>query len=131
MSRMLTQGATMLGEHCDGCGNPLFRVDDDVVCAVCSAKERDAGGDGGSTGDDGEDAADVEAAASVERSMAEEDAGISRGGGEAAEATAEVKENLSRVVQRLSREASDERDLSRLNQQLDALQKAVDLLERL
>ena len=119
MSRMLTQGATMLGEHCDRCGNPLFRVEGEEVCAVCSSREVDSSTDDQQTGD-----SDVEAEPTQQGEP-------QRRPGEVDEATAEVRRNLTRVVQRLSGDAAEEQDVSRLNQQLDALQKAVDLLERL
>lgn len=124
MSRMLTRGATMLGEHCDGCGNPLFRVEGEVVCAVCSARD-DVDADGeerdavDSEGEEDEESGGFDASSSVE---AEADA---------VDARDDVRRNLSEVVHRLSEDAGEERDLSRLNRQLDALQKAVDLLERL
>ncbi len=118
MSRMLTQGGTMLGEHCEGCGNPLFRVDGEEVCAVCSSREGSAARD-----EEFEDV-DVESGEDgVEDSR--------RRRGDVDEATEKVRRNLTAVVQRLSEDAADEQDVSRLNQQLDALQKAVDLLERL
>lgn len=123
MSRMLTQGATMLGEHCDGCGNPLFRVEGEEVCAVCSARDGEASPVGSADGStDG-----------PEEKMPEEriPEQAARGSEDVAEATEEVRRNLTGVVQRLSADAAEEQDVSRLNQQLDALRKAVDLLERL
>nr|WP_321497231.1 Sjogren's syndrome/scleroderma autoantigen 1 family protein [uncultured Methanolobus sp.] len=35
ISRMLEIGATMLAQHCDNCGAPLFRYQGRVLCPVC------------------------------------------------------------------------------------------------
>ncbi len=35
ISRMLEIGATMLAQHCDACGAPLFRYQGRIMCPVC------------------------------------------------------------------------------------------------
>jgi len=35
ISRMLEIGGTMLAQHCDSCGAPMFRYKGDVFCPVC------------------------------------------------------------------------------------------------
>ncbi|MFB6283288.1 MAG: Sjogren's syndrome/scleroderma autoantigen 1 family protein [Halobacteria archaeon] len=48
MSEYLLKGATMLGEHCENCGNPLFKLKGETVCPVCIQKNRgEAEDDGG------------------------------------------------------------------------------------
>jgi UPF0148 protein len=39
ISKMLELGGTMLSEHCDACGAPLFRYRGEVVCPVCREPE--------------------------------------------------------------------------------------------
>ena len=36
MSELLLQGATMTNEHCENCGDPLFRDGDRTFCPTCS-----------------------------------------------------------------------------------------------
>jgi UPF0148 protein len=36
MSELLLQGATMTNEHCDRCGDPLFRDGGETFCPTCS-----------------------------------------------------------------------------------------------
>ena len=39
ISRMLERGATMLSQHCQTCGSPLFRYQGEIICPVCQDKE--------------------------------------------------------------------------------------------
>lgn len=39
ISKMLELGGTMLAQHCEHCGAPLFRYRGEVVCPVCSAED--------------------------------------------------------------------------------------------
>ncbi|HIH70149.1 Sjogren's syndrome/scleroderma autoantigen 1 family protein [Methermicoccus shengliensis] len=39
ISKMLELGGTMLAQHCERCGAPLFRYKGEVVCPVCSAED--------------------------------------------------------------------------------------------
>ncbi|WP_172633389.1 Sjogren's syndrome/scleroderma autoantigen 1 family protein [Methanosalsum zhilinae] len=38
ISRLLEMGATMLAQHCEGCGAPMFRYSGQVVCPVCDVE---------------------------------------------------------------------------------------------
>jgi|Deesub1362B_J571_1020462.scaffolds.fasta_scaffold00429_15 UPF0148 protein len=35
----LEKGATLLGEHCENCGAPLLKKDNEVFCVYCERKE--------------------------------------------------------------------------------------------
>jgi UPF0148 protein len=37
MSELLLQGATMTNQHCDRCGNPIFRYEGQAFCPQCQA----------------------------------------------------------------------------------------------
>ncbi|WP_292462117.1 autoantigen p27 domain-containing protein [Methanolobus sp.] len=39
ISKMLEIGGTMLAQHCDSCGAPMFRYKGDVRCPVCKETE--------------------------------------------------------------------------------------------
>ena len=39
ISKMLEIGGTMLAQHCDSCGAPMFRYKGDVRCPVCKEPE--------------------------------------------------------------------------------------------
>ncbi|EMA44378.1 hypothetical protein C448_08894 [Halococcus morrhuae DSM 1307] len=45
MSELLLQGATMTDTHCDRCGSPLFRYDDQTFCPTCQQSADDGGAD--------------------------------------------------------------------------------------
>ncbi|PSQ42803.1 hypothetical protein BRD17_07865 [Halobacteriales archaeon SW_7_68_16] len=54
MSQLLLQGATMTNQHCDTCGDPLFRYESQTFCATCQA------GDDGATEADATGAGDTD-----------------------------------------------------------------------
>ncbi len=39
ISKLLELGGTMLAEHCNICGSPMFRYHGNVICPVCNTKE--------------------------------------------------------------------------------------------
>jgi UPF0148 protein len=39
ISRLLELGGTMLADHCNTCGAPMFRYHGQIVCPVCEPKE--------------------------------------------------------------------------------------------
>lgn len=43
MSELLLQGATMTNRHCDDCGDPVFRYDDQEFCPSCQHPVAQAG----------------------------------------------------------------------------------------
>jgi len=42
ISRFLESGGTMLANHCDKCGAPLFRFKGEIICPLCSGTETDS-----------------------------------------------------------------------------------------
>lgn len=126
MSQYLQRGATMLGDHCDDCGNPLFRVQGDELCVVCRSRDDDAGdrrgaaetaGDGeGGGGDRGDAGGGAEG-------------GLTGGG--VREGVEEVRRNVLAVARRVSRDARDERELARLRDQMAVLESCADVLDDL
>lgn len=113
MSELLTRGATMLGEHCDECGNPLFRLRGNKICAVCDQDEA------------------VRRKEEVEKNIDAIDDSFEGGdGGDDASIREDVRRDLTDLARQLSREAREENDLSRINETLEALERTVDLLER-
>mgnify|MGYP000518799458 CR=1 FL=1 len=45
MSQLLLQGATMTNRHCDRCGDPIFRQNDQEFCPTCNAEAQAADAD--------------------------------------------------------------------------------------
>ncbi|MFP4654994.1 MAG: Sjogren's syndrome/scleroderma autoantigen 1 family protein [Methanohalobium sp.] len=39
ISRMLERGATMLSQHCQTCGSPLFRYQGEIICPICQGRD--------------------------------------------------------------------------------------------
>lgn len=101
----------MLGEHCNECGNPLFRMRGEKLCAVC---------------DHGE--------AVEKKQRVEKDAGLDDGEGPtedtAPSGSVDLESDLRALATRLARRAREEEDLGRLRETLDALETTLDLLER-
>jgi uncharacterized Zn finger protein (UPF0148 family) len=67
MSELLLKGATMTNDHCEECGDPIFRHDGQEFCPTCQASdEADTSRSGGEettpTGADGTDDAGADAA---------------------------------------------------------------------
>jgi len=46
MSELLLKGATMTNQHCDTCGDPLFRHNGQTFCPTCQANSRQAAAQG-------------------------------------------------------------------------------------
>ncbi len=148
MSRLLMRGAKMLQKGCEDCGNPLFRYQGEVVCPVCRERaDATAAREPKETDDEKAEAVetgeekrreDKEAAESGEtsgtrgrrdkRGETEVSKEQTTAGDEWREETAE---NLRKLARRLSSEAADEDDLSRLNGKLDTVERTVELVERL
>jgi UPF0148 protein len=40
ISRLLELGGTMLADHCNTCGAPMFRYHGQILCPVCNSEER-------------------------------------------------------------------------------------------
>jgi uncharacterized Zn finger protein (UPF0148 family) len=108
MSRLLTQGATMLDEACDGCGNPLFRYQGEVLCPVCQesrSEEENTGNAGSSVGTKSED-----------RTTAGD--------------LSEVERNLKVLAERLASDAVEHsEDPDAVERRLDALERTLGLLQ--
>lgn len=133
MSRYLQRGATMLGEHCDDCGNPLFRVQGEEACVVCAAE---SGGEATEPDDGSEEAAAPDdrggeglAAGEASSEDAQRDllTGADRGDG----AVEEIRRDVLAVARRVARDARDERELSRLRDQMAVVESAVEVLDEL
>ena len=41
IARFLENGGTMLANHCETCGAPLFRFKGEIICPICSGVETD------------------------------------------------------------------------------------------
>lgn len=56
MSELLLQGATMTNKHCNECGTPIFRYQDQEFCPSCQREVRDREDAAGSDSDESETA---------------------------------------------------------------------------
>ncbi|WP_251341899.1 Sjogren's syndrome/scleroderma autoantigen 1 family protein [Haloplanus halophilus] len=52
MSELLLQGATMTNDHCDSCGDPIFRYDGREFCPTCQAADDASGETAAAEGED-------------------------------------------------------------------------------
>jgi len=132
MSRLLTRGAKMLQQGCDDCGNPLFRYQGDVVCPVCREREKR---EGQHERDETETETGTETTETKTKAEKETEIGVSDDEESDAKSDGawrdETESNLRELARRLSSEAADEDDLSRVADRLDALERTVELIEKI
>ena len=74
MSELLLKGATMTNNHCDACGDPIFRYDGEEFCPTCQAPDADAEDDSPAAATDADAAETGADAAGVDADVAETDA---------------------------------------------------------
>lgn len=137
MSQYLQRGATMLGDHCDDCNNPLFRVQGEEMCVVCRTRE-DENGDGGdeagaSRGETGGGRESEAGGAAATDAGSVDDPTDALTADEPLDAAAvdEIRRNVLGVARRVSRDARDERELDRLRDQMAVVEACVDVLDEL
>lgn len=137
MSRLLTRGAKMLQKGCDDCGNPLFRYRGEVVCPVCSERQR------------AEDEKDRDSGASTARETGtEDDVSVDRtpdptgeapkdtetpdeAGKREASTDGDVDEHLRALAEKLASDAVEHADdPGAVERRLDALERTLGLLRR-
>lgn len=140
ITRLLEQGCTMLATH-HSCGAPLFRCKGEVVCPVCSFPDKAAAKEPG---------AEAEAA---EPSVAKREGAVSgidqpgkvqqpapevvcrekikASSGEQVAVEDEVRSAILDKLRALADELREERDLSKLNDQLACIDSAVRVLRSL
>lgn len=155
MSQLLLKGATMLAQHCNECGNPMFRFRGETFCPVCNRNEaerknkqveekmkgtltqeemEDISGDSVETGEESIDASDnqeVEEDKTEGKGRREARSHTQKGRANTHDQARSIHTSLSNLAQRLAQEAEEERDISRLNEKLDSLERTLDLIERL
>jgi uncharacterized Zn finger protein (UPF0148 family) len=138
MSQYLQRGATMLGDHCDDCNNPLFRVQGEEMCVVCRARGADDDGHGGddaagSRGNTGTDRESEPGGAAATDAGSVDDPTDALTADEPLDAAAvdEIRRNVLGVARRVSRDARDERELDRLRDQMAVVEACVDVLDEL
>ncbi len=77
MSELLLQGATMTNQHCDTCGSPIFRYQDQAFCPTCQQERGEAQADSGEsarTGGKGSPTGGQESSAGVQNQAGRGDA---------------------------------------------------------
>lgn len=127
MSELLLQGATMTNNHCDNCGDPLFRDNGQTFCPTCQSAGGDAAAqpqaqDGQSPGADhqqrGQEPAQSNPAAN-EQQQPGNAAGTQAGSqaGAAAEHSAQLPENAEVIAQAGDQHAGQQPPADRGNTQ--------------
>ena len=138
IARFLENGGTMLANHCETCGAPLFRFKGEIICPLCSGIETD-----GAPTPVSKSAASVSKSAAspkyTKQKMKREQ--------EREQEPAEVKDTIERVVysvdgERLkelillkmtevAEEMQNETDPRRIYENLELIEKGLDIIERL
>ena len=118
ISWMLEHGGTMLAQHCEQCGAPLFRYKGEVLCPVCSTEKEhsvSAKAPEPSSGQGHEPAPPAQAIQHEPIQLSEDSA------------AAVVKQKMDALLYSLQSE-NDPRKVSEI---LDAIKKAAEVLKAL
>lgn len=139
MSDLLLKGATMTNRHCETCGNPLFRHDDQVFCPHCSRADTEQDDENQSTQANAQstqeqagaaEVAEQQPAASFEQNAsAENQAPQPSAQRDAAGDLADARASLVRTVTNLVRRAEQEDDVARARDLLATAREAAETLE--
>ncbi|MEE6210669.1 Sjogren's syndrome/scleroderma autoantigen 1 family protein [Salarchaeum sp. III] len=154
MSDLLLQGATMTNKHCDRCGSPIFRQNDEEFCPTCRAEDNqsepaDGTGDEPATADATASTPDSETAEDTATTTQSVRAPAPATKSDTAEQTASADEPtpassstdtatlddaraaLTDSVETLARRASETDDPRRAKDFLEAAHEAADTLDAL
>ncbi|MFW5935622.1 MAG: Sjogren's syndrome/scleroderma autoantigen 1 family protein [Halolamina sp.] len=152
MSELLLQGATMTNDHCDRCGDPLFRDGGETFCPTCGGDGAEAA-EGAATGG-GEAVQQPQEQQSVDQQPAEQQAAqppasesptTQRGDGAPTPAGVDARRQeptaappaddprgeLRRAVTTTARKANEATDPRTAKQWLEASKEAAEALEAL
>ncbi len=131
ISRLLELGGTMLAEHCNMCGSPMFRYRGNVICPVCETREE-------------KQFAQVTAIPSLTSSkkqaskptpeptqrsisqMTDTSKAFASGGG-----VESLEELLFEKITSIANSMQDETDTRRISEQLDIIERGLNVIEKL
>ena len=140
ISRFLENGGTMLANHCDACGAPLFRFKGEIICPLCSEIEAGKG-----LATTPEKALAVSAGVPAKKQNAPQKSGKSKTKTTAAGTNVEnmtdyttesieanrIRELILMKLSAVAEEMQNETDSRRIFESLEIIEKGLDLIERL
>ncbi len=130
ISKLLELGGTMLAEHCNICGSPMFRYHGNVICPVCNTREEGQ-------------PAQVPATPSVvstpeprpEPSQPASQPVFKRTGAPetivSSGAVLPLEELILKKITDIANSMQDETDPRRISEQLDIIERGLDVIEQL
>ena len=127
ISKMLELGGTMLAEHCQTCSSPMFRYHGNVICPVCNTREEGQPAEIPATPTTSAIPASTLASAPRPESQrtSEPIAAVSSG------AMLPLEELILKKITGIANSMQDETDPRRISEQLDIIERGLDIIEQL
>ncbi|WP_440951574.1 Sjogren's syndrome/scleroderma autoantigen 1 family protein [Methanococcoides sp. FTZ1] len=151
ISRLLELGGTMLAQHCNTCGSPMFRYHGEVLCPVCQGQgvgadilpEEPVMRTGAATVPQMSSTQRPEVSPGVGHQIPTDEAPISftssvvRSGAVSSpsvrhvEGMGSVPDLMKMKLESLASQVQSENDPRRINEYLETIEKIIDILDRL
>ncbi|MGP8330335.1 MAG: Sjogren's syndrome/scleroderma autoantigen 1 family protein [Methanosarcinaceae archaeon] len=131
ISRLLELGGTMLAEHCNMCGSPMFRYRGNVICPVCDTREEKqfaqvtAIPSLTSSQKQASEPTPEPTQRSISQITGTSKAFVSGGGVES------LEELLLEKITSIANSMQDETDTRRISEQLDIIERGLNIIEKL
>ncbi len=111
ISKALERGGKMLAQHCENCHSPLFKLQDKIVCPVCEYRKAENSAELSKGGREEKTEAEVKKAKSTEHYK-----------------TIPIDEYVTSVIINIAEHMRVETDLSRVQIQLECIEKGLKIL---
>jgi uncharacterized Zn finger protein (UPF0148 family) len=111
ISKALERGGKMLGQHCENCHSPLFKIQDKIVCPVCEYRKAE------NSAKLPKEGRDLKMGAAVKRAKSTEHYN-----------TVPIDEYVTNVIINIAEHMQVETDLSRVQIQLECIERGLKIL---
>jgi len=130
ISKLLELGGTMLAEHCNICGSPMFRYHGNVICPVCNTREEGQSAQVPATPSvvstpEPRPEPSQPTPQSVSKRIDAPMAVVSSG------AVLPLEELILKKITDIANSMQDETDSRRISEQLDIIERGLDIIEQL
>ena len=130
ISKLLELGGTMLAEHCNICGSPMFRYHGNVICPVCNTREEGQPAEVPATPAETPSSETISelsqpAPQPVSQRTSAPKAVVSAGTG------LPLEELILKKITGIANSMQDETDPRRISEQLDIIERGLDIIEQL
>lgn len=130
ISKLLELGGTMLAQHCETCGSPMFRYHGNVICPVCNTREEDSSAQIPATPTTSDPTLAPQPTAQstsqpVSQKISASKPVVSNG------AVLPLEELILKKITDIANSMQDETDPRRISEQLDIIERGLSIIEQL